>query len=774
VFDRILPGNPRARGAVLAAATVAIALLYTQLLLPGAPDTGGRGTPAAILFSGIVSGMLSALTAAGIVLVYRTVRVINFAQTAFGAAGGELTFQLLQLTRVPFVVAFVLGVLASGLIALLFELIGRRFFHAPRLIMTVYTIAAAGLLATTVREGVSHLPFLPKDRGIEESIGTASVRPRLPFPGFDFHVGGLDLRFGFPELLAIELSLVALVALAALFRFTRLGVAVRAMAENADRASLLGISVSSLSMVVWVLAGALSGIGVILTGSLTTPGAAAGIAPALFLPALAAAVLARMRSLPVAVGAAVAISVASQATAWSLRQDTGLINVGLLVIIGAALLLQRRGTAREDDSSETWEATREQRPVPKELRGLAPVRAARVGLWVLALVLLLAYPFLFSTGPTVLGGNIAINAIVALSVVVLTGWGGQVSLGQFGFAAIGSVVGGAVASRAGLPFWVAVPAGAIVAGAVAFLVGLPALRIKGLFLGVVTFAFAIAVRGALFNDRYFGWLLPKDIKRPRLLFLDFDDERSMYFLCVAALVLVVVVLANLRRSRFGRIVVAMRENEANLQSFGVTAVRVKLLAFTVSGMVAGFAGALLAFQQRGVSADSFVAQRSIDVFLLAVVGGVTAIPGALIGSALFNAQEYFLTGNPIYAAIEPFIVLMLLYAEPGGLIALLNGVRDSVLRIVAQRRQIVVPSLFADYDPAVLEKRLIPLAEPHTQSGLAALPPSARYALASELYVGRGVRDVDKLAPAVDTAEAAAIGAAAEAMSEQAVPGAPV
>jgi branched-chain amino acid transport system permease protein len=701
------------------------------------------------------------------------VRVINFAQTAFGAAGGELTFSLLQLTDVPFVVAFVLGVLASAVIALLFELIGRRFFHAPRLVMTVYTIAAAGLLAGTVREGVSHLPFLPKDRGVEEALGTASVRPRLPFPGFHFNVGSLDLRFGFPELLAIELAVVALVAVAVLFRFTRLGVAVRALAENADRASLLGISVSTLSMVVWVMAGALSGVGVILTGALTNPGAAAGIAPALFLPALAAAVIARMKSIPIAVGAAVAISVLSQATAWSLRQDTALVNVGLLVLIGAALLLQRRGEMRGEETSEqTWEATREQRAVPKELRYLAPVRTARYGLWALGLALLLAYPFLVSTGPTVLGGNIAINAMIAVSVVVLTGWAGQVSLGQFGFAAVGSVVGGAVASRAGLPFWVAVPAGSVVAGAVALLVGLPALRIKGLFLGVVTFGFAIAVRGALFNDRYFGWLLPSDVKRPSVLFLDFDDERSMYFLCVAALLIVVVIVANLRRSRFGRVVVALRENETNQQSFGVTAVRVKLLAFTVSGMIAGFAGALLAFQQRGISADSFVAQRSIDVFLLAVVGGVTAIPGALIGSALFNAQEYFLTGNPIYSALQPFVVVMLLYAEPAGLIALINRVRDGVLRIIAQRRQLVVPSLFADYDPAVLEKRLIPLAAPLAQGGLNALPVNTRFALASELYVGTGVRDIDKLAPAVDTEEAAAIGAAAEAMADQS-PGAP-
>jgi branched-chain amino acid transport system permease protein len=773
MLTRILPSNPRARAVVISLAAAAGLLVYTQLVLPGTGS--GRGTPGAILFNGLVYGLLNALTAAGLVLVYRTTRVINFAQTAFGAAGGELTFQLLQLTRTPFIVAFILGVLAAGVMGLAFDLvIGRRFFRAPRLVLTVATIAAAIFLATAVKEGVSHLPFLPKDRTLEAGLGIGSIRARIPFPGFDFHVGHLGLPFGFPELFAIEMSILALVLVAALFRFTRIGVAVRAMAENTDRASLLGISVGSLSTIVWVMAGLLSGVGVILTGALTTPGAASGVAPALLLPALAAAVLARMQSLPVVVGSSVAITIATQASAWSLRKDVALINVGLMVVIMIGLLLQRRTLLRsEEGAGVTWEATEEQRPVPKELRSLGPVRAARWGLYALGLLLLIAYPFLVSTGPTVLGGNIAINAIIALSVVVLTGWAGQVSLGQYGFAAVGSVVGGALASGAGLPFWLAIPAATIVAGFVAVLVGLPALRIKGLFLGVVTLAFALAVRSALFSDRYFGWLLPDDVKRPSLLFLNFDDERSMYFLCVFCLVVAIVVMANLRRSRFGRIVIAMRENEANLQSFGVSVVRTKLLAFMVSGMLAGFAGAILAFQQRGIAADSFVAERSINVFLLTVVGGVTAIGGALLGSAVFNVQEYFLKGNLIYRAIQPFVVLGLLYIQPAGLIALINRMRDSVLRIIAQRRQIVVPSLFADYDADLLEKRLIPLADPMAQSGLSALPVDARYALASELYVGRGVRDIDRLAPAVSTKEAAAIGAAAEAMADVPVPGGP-
>ena len=124
-------------GWVLAVMVVA---LYTQILLPGTGGTG-RGTPGAILFRGVVFGLVNALTAAGIILVYRTLRVINFAQTAIGAAGAILTFDFVQYTRVPFPIASLLGLGLSALVGVILDLsLVRRFFHAPRLVLTVVTI----------------------------------------------------------------------------------------------------------------------------------------------------------------------------------------------------------------------------------------------------------------------------------------------------------------------------------------------------------------------------------------------------------------------------------------------------------------------------------------------------------------------------------------------------------------------------------------------------------------------------------------------------------
>jgi branched-chain amino acid transport system permease protein len=754
------------RRPLAAVAVIAVALLVTQVVLPGDP-AAARGTPAAVLFQGLVLGLINSLVAAGIILVYRAVRIINFAQTALGVVGAYLFFELTRWTPVPFPVAFVLGVALAALTGVIVDLVfGRRFFNSPRLVLTVVTIVVARLV-TGVADQIMRLPLFPpfdQRTQAEQSLPTAEVlRDALPFRGFDFRVGDLNIPFGFSHLFAIEIVVMSLLLLAAFFRYTRAGVGVRALAENPQRAALLGISVGGLSTVVWALSGALSGTGVILSGMVSAPGVAAGFAPDVLLPAMTAAVMARMRSLPVAVLASVVIAVLQGAFAHSYPDDATLIRVGLFVAITAALLVQRRlGGRSEGDGEQVWQAAEEPRPVPTELRSLGGIRLGRFALIAVALLFVGVYPFVASVTQVNLGGVIALQAIVALSVVVLTGWAGQMSLGQFGFMAVGTVVGGSLSERVGLPFWLAVPLASVVAGAVAVLVGIPALRIRGLFLAITTFAFAFAVHAALFEDRYFGWLLPNEVSRPSLFFLDFDDEKSMYFLCVASLVLAIVVVVNLRRSRLGRVLIAARENEANLQSFGVGLLRVKLTAFAVSGALAGFAGAVFAHQQRGVSQDSFQAAESVRIFVVSVLGGIGTPAGAILGSLYVNGFEYLVETPWVRAIFLEFGLLWLIWIAPGGFISLFTRIRDAVLRIVAQRRQLVVPSLFADLDPDALERRLIPLSEPHAGSGLDALPAGQTYRLESELYR----RGRNGNGEGVPSREGAAIGAAAQRLEE--------
>lgn len=714
------------------AASIAVALLVAQR---------GFAIPAGVFFAGTVSGLVAGLTAAGIILVYRTTRVINFAHTAIGSAGALLTFELIQAVHAPFAVAVPLGLLVGTVVGVVFELvIVRPLFHAPRLVVTVATIAGGGLIGEAAQGVVLYVlgPFI-HNLSADEQLGLVSLRDLLPFAGWHFQIGGFRLRFGFPEVFALELVTLCLFGLLLFLRATRAGVAVRAMAENADRAGMLGMSVGGLSSVVWGLSGLLGAVSVMLVGFLSTPSSGRGIAPLALLPAIAAAVLAGMDRLPTAVGASVGISLVDAVIRWHYPHDSALVPVALFVITAVGLFLHRRAAGRSEiGGGTTWEATDEVAPVPRELLAVPGVRWTRYALIALGLIAVAIYPFAVSTGATVLGGLIAINAIIVLSLVVLTGWAGQVSLGQYGLVAVGAVVAGALTGRVGIPFWLAVPVAAVATAAVAGLIGIPALRIEGLFLAAVTFAFGAAVPGFLFAKRYFGWLLPTDIHRPSLFFLDFEDERSMYFLCVAALVASIVAVVALRRSRFGRILVAVRDNEANAQSAGINVVRAKVIAFAVAGAIAGLGGALFAHQQRGLDAASYGVTASLGIFLTAVIGGVGTSGGALLGSLFFGVTNYFFSGDTILdfmvQYLRPFAVVAFLLVLPGGLVSLVARLRDNVLRIVAQRRGIVVPSLFKEFDASTLEHHLIPLTEASPTAGLATLAPSTDYRLRSELY----------------------------------------
>ncbi len=418
----------------------------------------------------------------------------------------------------------------------------------------------------------------------------------------------------------------------------------------------------------------------------------------------------------------------------------------------------------------SWEAVEETRPTPKELAGVPTVRFGRIGLIAFGVGLVLIWPFVVSQYLVELGSGIALQTIIFLSLVVLTGWAGQISLAQYGFAAVGGVVAAALTAKVGVPFWFAVPIATAFTGLFAAVVGIPALRIKGLFLAVPTLALAFTIQFVLFEDRYFGWLLPKTgVDRPSLFLLDFEDNRSMYYLCVACLVLAVFVVSNLRRSRFGRILIALRENEANVQSFGVSALRMKIVAFAVSGAIAGFAGAVFVHQQRGISAGSFGGQASLDAFVFTVFGGIASPLGAILGSLFSRVLNQFSGGNDVLGLLVGALqngggTMVLMFIAPGGLVSLLVKLRDSVLRIIAQRRQIVVPSLFADYDPEALERRLVPLGENISGSGLAALGAGSTYRLESELYGEDGLLHGESTA--TPTPAYGAIGAAAEAFAD--------
>ncbi|MHB1911547.1 MAG: branched-chain amino acid ABC transporter permease, partial [Acidimicrobiales bacterium] len=301
-----------------------------------------------------------------------------------------------------------------------------------------------------------------------------------------------------------------------------------------------------------------------------------------------------------------------------------------------------------------------------------------------------------STSQTSLGSSFLIDGIVIISLVVLTGWGGQVSLGQWAFVAVGAVIGGGLYAETHMPFLLALLIGSLAGSAVAVILGFTALRVRGVYLAVTTLAFAVAMSTLGLNSKYMGGLIASNINRPSFLSIHTNNDRVFYYVCLAALIAMWWAAIGLRRSRTGRVLIAMRENERGAQALGVNLVRTRLATFALSGFMAAFAGVLLAVDERGVSPYGFGADQSIQVFIAAVIGGLGSIQGALLGALYFAVVDFVIPGAVGQLLASSVGVLLVLLFFPGGLGSLAYSARDAVLRRIAIRRRIWVPSLLPE------------------------------------------------------------------------------
>jgi branched-chain amino acid transport system permease protein len=650
----------------------------------------GIPAPLGILALGAVIGGLIAFISIGLVLVYRTNRIINFAHADIGATAVVLTILLVREAEMSYVLGTAIGLATALALGWLIEkTVVRRFFKAPRLILTVATILLAQMLI-----GIQVL--LPR------AFRTDIVSPNFPTP-FTWRFSIPDPRgltpsvhFDGNHLLAVLAVPVVAIALTAFLRGTAVGKAARALADNAERASLLGIPVRRISTIIWVIAAGLSALGALLrapTTGLSVTGGAFGAS--LLVRALAPAVVARMENLRTTFVAALVLGIVDQA-AFYRTLDESLSNTILFVIILVALLLQRRGlVTRADDVAGTWQSVKEVRPIPHELKRVPEVR---VGLPLLTAAALLAFVLFgaFATDFRLEAFSlIMIFGIIGISLVILTGWAGQVSLGQMAFVAVGGgVTGQLILDKGWNPLLALVVAG-LIGSFVAIVIGLPALRIRGLFLAVSTVSFGLFMATMGLSPQYFGWMLPSGrIPRPEVLGVELNSK-PLFFFVLLILLLVMASVRSLRRSRTGRVLIGARDNDRAIRSFGVNVTAARLTAFALSGFYAALAGGLLVIHQNDVEPSAFTVQKGLEIFVMVVVGGLGSVPGVLLGAVLYGSSQLFFSGLVARLAIG-FLGLVLLMIIPGGLGHVLFGWRDALLRFLAVRRGIVVPSLVAD------------------------------------------------------------------------------
>jgi branched-chain amino acid transport system permease protein len=532
--------------------------------------------PAGVILKGMVIGGLYALVALGLALVYRANRIINFAQGDLGGAPAALAVLLIVSLKWPYPLAMLTGLAAGAATGVIVEfLVIRPFAKAPRLILTVVTIALTSILAAI-------------EIGLPAAFNVHTPPQNFKSP-FSWSFSFYKMRFQGNDLLAMAAVPVAIALLAWFLNRTQWGVAVRASAESSDRASLLGVPVKRVNMLVWAVAALLSTVALILRAGVVGLPIGTALGLSVLLRTLAAAVIGRMEKMPTIVVASLMMGIIEQAVVWHTGSDD-IVNLVVFIVIVLALLLQRKGlmSRAQEAAASSWTALREIRPLPPEVLHLPEVVWVKRAVLAVVGVIAVLTPWVIGEAKTELATTLIVFFLVGLSLLVLTGWAGQISLGQFAFVGVGSATGAWMSLHWNIDLSLELVLAGLAGAAVAVVVGIPALRIRGLYLAVATLGFTQAASSYFLNYTHFGWIPTQSQRIERLpLFgrLALDTEARFYYFSLAVLLASVYAVRGLRRSRIGRVLIAVRENERGVQAYGVNATSAKLTAFAISGFL---------------------------------------------------------------------------------------------------------------------------------------------------------------------------------------------
>ena len=550
-------------------------------------------------------GALYALASQGLIVIYRGSGVLNFALGAIGMAAAYLWWELATNHGWSYWTAFAAGVLFAALIgALTHVLIMRPLRTAAPLVRVIATL---GVLISLQSIAVLRYQATP-----------IFVPSKLPTDVWRIHQ---TIVISADRVILLGIALVMTVALWLLYRYTRFGLGTSAVAENERAASSLGWSPDVIATANWALGCGLAGAAAILIVPIVT--LQPQVLTNLLIAATAAALVAGFRSFPIAFVAGLVIGIAQTeinryitAPGWG-QAVPFIVIVAWLIIRGQALplrdyLLQRLpsvGTGRI-------------RPIA--LLVFAAITAFLIGvtppIWIDAFTITLAV------------------ALVLLSVVVLTGYAGQLSLAQYAIAGFGAWVAGRLCAAHDLPFWLGALIGVIATIPIGVLFALPAVRTRGINLAIVTLGLGTAVQLILFdNQNYTGGIAGTQVKSPSIFGLDIDANvhpaRYGFFTLICLLVATLAV-ANIRRGRSGRRLIAVRTNERAAAALGISVPGAKLYAFGVSAAIAALGGILIAFRSTSITYNVFDNFTSITSVGFAMIGGIGYLAGPILGAQL--------------------------------------------------------------------------------------------------------------------------------------------
>lgn len=606
---------------------------------------------------GLGLGGAYALLALGLVTIYRGTGVLNFGQGAVAMLSAFVFFSLRDDHGVPALLAGLITLTFAALLGVTFYLgVMRQLRNSPVLARVVATLALLLLLqglALVIFDVATRSPVPVINAAPVDILGLAIPRDRLVLAGAAL-------------VLALGLSLVS--------KRTRVGLAIRAISDSEKGASLSGLSPVLIGSFTWAVGFALAAVAGVLLSPIA--GLDANALTLLIVPVFAAALIARFTSFGVAVVAGLVLGMTQSALQlvpldgewytwlWSGpgRPQAIPAVVVILAMIFSGRLLPIRG-----------EVVRGRLPItlPPRYRVIGPVIAVTVGV-----------AFIFTVRSAWLSAFVVTLAgtLIALSVVVVTGFVGQISLAQVAFAGIGGLVTALLSDD--LPFLLVLILSGLVAMAIGILVGLPSLRVRGPSLALVTLAVAYVCQVAVFSDgRIFGGLGYNRVEVPSV----FGQELSSHAFAVFVLLVVVAAAAGvsaLRASTLGKRALAVRENESAAMAAGININHYKLGAFAISAMMAGVGGSLLGYQANVFAYERFSVFESLHVVALAYIGGIGMASGAIFAGlgasgGLFSQLLSTWGADSYQAVIAGAGLLIAIQLHPDGLASLAHTIRES-------------------------------------------------------------------------------------------------
>ncbi|WP_084436131.1 branched-chain amino acid ABC transporter permease/ATP-binding protein [Aldersonia kunmingensis] len=603
---------------------------------------------------GLGTGGINAILAMGLVLVYRGSGVINFAQGGFALLGAFVIVELRRDHDMSFAPALAIAIVVVAAVAVLVHVLVMRPLRSASPLARV--IATLGVL--TIVTQVVLLRYTAKQ-----------VSLPAPVPSGAVHLTD-DIIVGRQNFYVAAIAAVIAVVLALISSRTRIGRGVSAAAENPRAAAALGWSPNILACLTWGLGGVVAAIAGGLFPATSTGFVSVTQMSVLITGALATALLAQFKSFTLALAGGLLVGV-TQSLATHYIDQTGVADAVPFLFIVVVLAVRGRGL-----------------PV----RGTITDRLPRVGTgathpFAMLAIGVVAAIFVRFALPENWYPSVIVSltfAIVGLSVVVLTGYTGQLSLAQFALGGAGAYAAGRLAAAQDWPFEAALPAGIVVAMLVGVLFGLPALRTRGVNLAVVTFGLGFALHQVLFsNSSLTGGEFQTRISDLSLFGVPIDPilhADNFSVVCVVAFVLAAIMVANVRRSRTGRRLLAVRTNERAAASLGVNVFQAKLYAFTLSAGIAGLGGVLYGFSYPTILFQQlFPPDASINALVMTVIGGVGFVCGPLLGSLLApggvaelffggttsNADSQFAKYLPLITGV---VLLLTLIGSQNGLI----------------------------------------------------------------------------------------------------------